>query len=146
MPNPPTITPKQSAFAGFVAKGHSYAEAYRKAYDASKMSKQVVWNNSSKLAKNPRVKEAIEGLKADTKVVRQAHEKLNNDWIIQKLRAEAVDDTNSPSNRIRALELLGKAGGLFEESTHVTFENKSSDDLEKELMDKLAMWSSASKA
>ena len=146
MPNSTTISPKQSAFAGFVAKGHSYAEAYRKAYNADKMSKQVVWNNSSKLAKNPKVKEAIEALKSDNKVAREAHERLGMDWVVQKLQEEAVEEGNSPANRIRALELLGKAGGLFDESTHVTFENRSSEDLEKELMEKLAMWSSATQA
>jgi hypothetical protein len=68
------------------------------------------------------------------------------DWVVQKLQDEAVEEGNSPANRIRALELLGKAGGLFDESTHVTFENRSSEDLEKELMEKLAMWSSATQA
>jgi hypothetical protein len=35
MDKPKTLTPKQAAFAGFVAKGHSYTDAYRKAYDGN---------------------------------------------------------------------------------------------------------------
>ena len=55
MTNPNGVSPKQSAFAAFVAEGDSYTEAYRKAYDASKMKEQVVWNAASRLAKNAKV-------------------------------------------------------------------------------------------
>jgi hypothetical protein len=40
---------------------------------------------------------------------------------------------------VRALELLGKTSGLFDESTHITFENRTPEDVEKELVEKLAM-------
>ena len=80
MPNPTTISPKQSAFAGFVASGSSYTDAYKLAYNAENMSKQVLYNKSSQLAKNPKVKD----------------------------------------------------------STHVTFEQRSPEDIEKELMEKLS--------
>tara|TARA_R110000787_G_scaffold105799_2_gene213331 strand:- start:86 stop:523 length:438 start_codon:yes stop_codon:yes gene_type:complete len=139
MPNPNTISPKQSAFAGFVARGDSYAEAYRKAYDAGNMSKQVLWNKSSQLAKNTKVRDAIESLKVNDKVAVEAHEKLSNDWIVEKLQGEAVNESNPPSSRIRALELLGKTGGLFDDSTHVTFEHREPEDIEKELLEKLGL-------
>ena len=137
MHNPNTISPKQSAFAGFVASGNSYTDAYKLAYNAENMSKQVLYNKSSQLAKNPKVKEAIEALRSNDKVAQEAHEKLSNDWIIEKLQGEAVNESNPPSSRIRALELLGKTGGLFDDSTHVTFEQRSPEDIEKELMEKL---------
>ena len=143
MPNTKSITPKQSAFAGFVAEGDSYAEAYRKAYDAAKMTDQVVWNASSKLAKNPRVKDAITSLKAQSKTAQDAHHKLSNEWIMQRLQDEAVTDRNPPATRVRALELLGKTGGLFDESTHVTIEQRSPEDLERELVEKLGLLFSA---
>ena len=49
-----------------------------------------------------------------------------------------MNESNPPSSRIRALELLGKTGGLFDDSTHVTFEQRDAEDIEKELMEKLA--------
>ena len=138
MPNPTTISPKQSAFAGFVSSGSSYTDAYKLAYNAENMSKQVLYNKSSQLAKNPKVKEVIEALRSNDKVAQEAHDKLSNDWIIEKLQGEAVNESNPPSSRIRALELLGKTGGLFDDSTHVTFEQRSPEDIEKELMEKLS--------
>ena len=139
MPNTNRISPKQSAFAAFVVEGDSYAEAYRKAYNATKMTDQVVWNASSKLAKNPKVVEAIESLKAQTRTAQVAHQKLSNEWVVEKLQEEAVNDRNPATTRVRALELLGKTTGLFDESTHVTLEHRSAEDVEKELLDKLSV-------
>ena len=36
------------------------------------------------------------------------------------------------------LHLLGKKGKLFDDSTHVTVENRSPEELEKELVEKLS--------
>jgi len=137
MPNTKSISPKMSAFAGFVAEGDSYTEAYRKSYDVSTMTERSVWNASSRLAKNPKVKDAIELLKDKSKTAQESHQKLSNEWTVQRLQDEATDDRNPGATRVRALELLGKVGGLFDESTHVTVEHRSPEDVEKELMEKL---------
>ena len=139
MTNGDTMTPKQSAFAGFVAEGDSLSVAYRKAYNTAMMSENVVNNEASALAKNPKVKDAIEALKLQSRSAHNSHQKLSNDWIVQKLQDEAMNDRNPAATRVRALELLGKTGGLFDDSTHVTFEHRSPEDVEIELMEKLGM-------
>jgi len=133
----PTITPKQTAFASFVASGDNNTEAYRKAYDTSKMSEQVIRNSAFKLSKNEKVRVSIKSLKEDTQKERQARQKLNGDWIIEQLQDEASNDKNPAASRIRALELLGKKMGFFEDSTLVTVKNQSPEEIEKELMEKL---------
>lgn len=45
------LTAKQEAFAQAVADGLNQSDAYRKAYDASKMSEQVIHNKASLLIK-----------------------------------------------------------------------------------------------
>ena len=139
MTNPNGVSPKQSAFAGFVAEGDSYTDAYRKAYDASKMKDQVVWNAASRLAKNEKVLTYITALKKKDATAVEAHEKLSKDWIVQRLQDEAQNDKNPAATRVRALELLGKTSGLFDELTHITFENRTPEDVEKELLEKLAV-------
>lgn len=139
MPNRNGVSPKQSAFAGFVADGDSYTEAYRKAYDADKMTDQTVWNASSRLAKNEKVAAYITALKKNDEVATQAHEQLSKEWILQRLQGEAENNKNPAATRVRALELLGKTSGLFDESTHITFENRTPEDVEKELVEKLAV-------
>tara|TARA_R110000744_G_scaffold150995_4_gene264378 strand:- start:130 stop:579 length:450 start_codon:yes stop_codon:yes gene_type:complete len=139
MTNPNGVSPKQSAFAAFVAEGDSYTKAYRKAYDASKMKEQVVWNAASRLAKNKKVMTYIAALKKKDATAVEAHDKLSKDWIVQRLQDEAQNDGNPAATRVRALELLGKTSGLFDESTHITFENRTPEDVEKELVEKLAV-------
>jgi hypothetical protein len=139
MGNPRMITAKQAAFAAFVAEGDNNTEAYRRAYDASKMSYQVLRNSACKVAKNERVIEAVESLKMERRNQGHVRDKLTNDWVIERLQDEALNDRNPPATRVRALELLGKTGGLFDESTHVTFEQRSPEDVEKELMEKLGV-------
>ena len=139
MTNPNGISPKQSAFAGFVAEGDSYTDAYRKAYNASKMKDQVVWNAASRLAKNEKVQGYITALKKKDATAVKAHDKLSKAWILERLQDEAQNDGNPAATRVRALELLGKTSGLFDESTHITFENRTPEDVEKELVEKLAV-------
>ena len=49
-----------------------------------------------------------------------------------------MDDSNPPSTRVRALELLGKSEGVFEESSTVVVEHRNPEDIQKELQDKLS--------
>ena len=139
MTNPNGVSPKQSAFAAFVVEGDSYTDAYRKAYDASKMTNQVVWNAASRLAKNEKVMTYITALQKKDATAVAAHDKLSKAWILEKLQDEAQNDNNPAATRVRALELLGKTSGLFDESTHITFENRTPEDVEKELVEKLSV-------
>jgi hypothetical protein len=132
------MTPKQSAFAGFVASGDKYTDAYRKAYNTDTMSDRSIRNASSRLANQEHIREAIQALKAQDRTAIKAHEKLGNDWVIERLQAVILDEDNPASARVRALELLGKKGKLFDDSTHVTVENRSPEELEKELVEKLS--------
>ena len=88
--------------------------------------------------KNERIKAAVEELKADKKETRRSQEKLNSAWILQRLRDEAIDDSNPPSTRVRALELLGKSEGVFEENTKLTVEHRTPEDVERELGQRLS--------
>ena len=137
MANGTTITPKQGVFASRVAGGESYTQAYIKAYDYSGSSKQVPMNEGSKLAKKPHVKKRIEDIKSKKTAVKKNQDKLSKEWIIAKLKAEASDEENASSVRVRALEILAKTEKLFSDSTTVTVEHRSSDEIEKELREKL---------
>jgi hypothetical protein len=131
------LTPKQMAFAGFVAKGLTYSESYRKAYGAENYSKPALAVEASRMMKDERVQRAVEELKADNKETKKAHKKLTGKWILERLADEAMDESNPPSTRVRALELLGKSEGIFEESTRLTVEHRKPEDVERELRQRL---------
>jgi hypothetical protein len=132
------LTEKQMAFAGFVANGLNYKESYRKAYGAKNYSESALAVEASRMMKDERIQQAVNDLKADIKSTKKAHEKLTGKWILQRLVDEAMDETNPPSTRVRALELLGKSEGIFEENTKLTVEHRRPEDVERELKEKLA--------
>ena len=107
MSNTKSMTPKQSAFAGFVASGKSYTDAYKLAYNTDTMSDRSIRNASSRLANQDHVKDSIKALKAQNKTAVDAHQKLSNDWIVERLQEEALKDDNPAATTVSALELLG---------------------------------------
>ena len=132
-----TLTPKQAAFAGFVAKGLSYTDAYRKAYQSTASDKSVRVEGS-RLMKKEKVRRTVEDLRADKREAKATHKKLSREWVLQMLKKEAMDDTNPPSTRVRALELLGKAEGAFDDTTKMVVEHRSPEDIESELEKRLS--------
>lgn len=75
------LTEKQEAFCrAFIETGEK-SEAYRKAYDAEKMSDQVLWNNAHKLGSLPHVIARIDELKAE----REKRLNINADYVLRRL-------------------------------------------------------------
>tara|TARA_R110002020_G_scaffold124679_1_gene281775 strand:+ start:1017 stop:1346 length:330 start_codon:yes stop_codon:yes gene_type:complete len=101
------------------------------------MSNQAIRNEAHKLSKKPHIASEIERLSEGRKTSKKAQAKVHKSWIMQRLKDEALSDENPASTRVRALELLGKSAGLFDESTTVIVENRSPQDIEAELRDKL---------
>ena len=133
-----TLTPKMVAFVDFVIRGESMTEAYIKAYNWKGKSRDAVRQEASHLMKKPHVKAHYEQLKSDKSSIKKSHKKLSKEWIITKLRQEADDSSNAPSVRVRALEILAKTENLFSDSTTVTVQHRTSEEIEKELKEKLA--------
>ena len=132
-----SLSPKQAAFAAFVVEGNSQTDSYIKAYDVDKLSRKACSTEGSKLMKLDKVKARVNQLKADKETAREQHKKISKEWILDKLRAEADDEENNPSVRVRALEILAKTEKLFDDSTNVTVVHRSAEDVEKELAKRL---------
>jgi hypothetical protein len=133
------LTPKQSAFAGFVAEGTNYTQSYRKAYNAKNMSDNAISVEGHKLMKQAHIKLQVDSLKANNSTATKAHEHTRQAWILERLKEEALDMDNNASTRVRALELLGKGAGLFDSSTTVVVENRTPSQIEAELTEKLGI-------
>lgn len=58
-----SLTAKQEKFCQGVAKGLSYSDAYREAYNAEKMKTETVNNSAFKLLKNGEITARVEELK-----------------------------------------------------------------------------------
>ena len=128
-------TKKQREFAHAVVEGKSYAEAYRGVYNTKTDNKRTVWREAHAVAKNPHVAPMIEeGVAKNQREILRSLGK-RREWIVGKLLHEAEYGDN-PSTRVRSLELLGKASGLFtpqEERVDSTTEGELLDALRGKL-------------
>ncbi len=137
----PKLTVKQEAFCQAMASGlyPSQSAAYRVAYDAEDMLPTSINCEASKIMANPNIAQRIEELKA----LKQAGERLDSAKIrahvIARLHIESLDPDSSPASRIRALELLGKLGGVaaFEKQAEDTSLPQDADTVSKALKAKL---------
>jgi DNA mismatch repair ATPase MutL len=131
------LTKKQKDFARKVAEGKPKAQAYREAYD-SKAKPATQSNEGHKLMKNPAISAMIEAFT----LANEAREYLIPAQIrtmaIQNLVSIAINDGEKTSNKLKALELIGKMSevSLFAETkTHVHLH--SSADIRGQLLEGL---------
>jgi hypothetical protein len=128
------LTKKQKEFARKVAEGKPKAQAYRETYNTN-TTKQSQAEQASRLASNPKVSAMIEAFS----LANEAREYLIPAQIrtmaIQNLVSIAINDEEKTSNKLKALELIGKMSevSLFAETkTHVHLH--SSEDIRGQLL------------
>jgi len=133
------LTKKQKDFARKVAEGKPKAKAYREAYD-SHAKPQSQAEQANRLAKNPKIATMIEAFQ----VANEAREYLIPAQIrtmaIQNLVSIAVNEGEKTSNKLKALELIGKMSevSLFNETkTHLHLH--SSADIKGKLLEGLRL-------
>jgi len=131
------LTKKQKDFARKVAEGKPKAKAYRETYD-SQATPQSQAEQASRLAKNPKIAAMIESFT----LANEAREYLIPAQIrtmaIQNLVSIAINEEEKTSNKLKALELIGKMSevSLFSETkTHVHLH--SSEDIKTQLLEGL---------
>jgi hypothetical protein len=131
------LTKKQKDFARKVAEGKPKAQAYRESYN-SQAKPATQSNEGHKLTKNPAISAMIEAFQ----VANEAREYLIPAQIrtmaIQNLVTIAIDEEEKTSNKLKALELIGKMSevSLFSETkTHVHLHNSA--DIKAQLLEGL---------
>lgn len=128
------LTKKQKDFARKVAEGKPKAQAYREAYD-SQGKPATEGREGHRLSLNPKISTMIEAFS----LANEAREYLIPAQIrtmaIQNLVSIAINDEEKTSNKLKALELIGKMSevSLFSETkTHVHLH--SSEDIRGQLL------------
>ena len=133
------LTKKQKDFARAVAEGKPKAQAYRENYNTT-TTKQNQAVQASKLASNPKISHMIDAFK----VANEAREYLIPTQIramaIQNLVSIAIDGEEKTSNKLKALELIGKMSevALFTERKELIHTNNSAD-LKAQLLEGLRL-------
>jgi hypothetical protein len=115
------LTAKEEAFARHVAEGNTQSEAYRLSYSAENMKPQTIWHEAYLTAKRPIVRERIEALHCLMEQEAMHDAVRARAFIIERLWSEASDMGNRASERLKAVELLGKLEwvGAFKERAEI---------------------------
>lgn len=113
-----SLTPKQEAFAHSVASGNTQADAYRSAFNATKMKAETITQAASRLMANSNVCARVAELRkpvADAAQVTLAgHLSRLSDL------SDAAEKEGKYSAAVAAEIARGKAAGLYVERTEVT--------------------------
>ena len=130
----PRITPKMRQFASLVAQGNSPRDAYRKAYAVrSDTAESTVIASANKLMKDSRISglmepiwESIKQNVIDDAIATRRH-------VLEQLHTHASDANVRTGDRLKALELMGKAIGMFVDKTEQKVEQVDPEQLKREL-------------
>ena len=120
------LTPKQEKFAQSIALDEmNQTDAYRSAYDTSKMSDKTVWEKASKLAADAKVRARITELREETvtpKVMsaQKRREKLT----------DIAENAEDPNVQMKAIDLLNKMTGEYVQKVEAAVTNAVSINIE----------------
>jgi hypothetical protein len=133
------ITAKMQAFVSNIANGMSPKDSYRKAYDCSNSAESTVISSANTLLRDSRISELLgsvwEGVKEN--IVQDAVATKRH--VMSELFKHAQNEEAQLSNRLKSLELMGRAVGMFTDKVETKVEEISTEQLKKELETSLAL-------
>jgi len=135
---PNHITDKMKLFMTCLTEGLSPKESYKKAYDTKGMDDASVLSSANKLMKDERI-----SLKMQSYWETKEESVITDDiatrrLVMRDLFRHSQDDKVQMSNRLKSLELMGRAIGMFTDKVETKTEVVDTEQLKKEL-DQLAL-------
>lgn len=120
------LTAKQEKFVQNIIEGMSQADAYRSAYDASRMTDKTIHERASVLANQDKVKARILELReqlANEKIM-SAQKRL--EWL-----TELVGDNITPTeHKLRALDIMNKMTGEYVQKVQAEVQTETTINIE----------------
>lgn len=137
------MTAKMHAFASNIVQGMSPSDAYRRAYDCSNMSEASIVSDANRLLKDARITQLLESFWVTLKENVIADNQATRRHIMSELYNHAERAGERTSDKLKALELMGRAIGMFTDKVESKVEEVNVDSLKKELESSLALLQSA---
>lgn len=130
-------TTKMKLFASAIADGLSPAEAYRKVYDCSNSTNATVMANANRLLNDGRITLLLEPVFQAKREMVINDELATRRFIMQEL-FEHAKNTDKVSDKLRALEMMGKSIGMFNDTGDKDENDLDVEKLKSELKAKMA--------
>jgi len=133
------LTANQRAFAEHLAAGMNQTEAYIKAYNVRTTNRNVISINASRLARDNRISVLLDSY-ADSIAARVVEDATRTRrYVLEELHGHASSTQRTPTEKLRALELMGRAIGMFTDKLETKTEAISTEQLKKELRSHLVL-------
>jgi hypothetical protein len=139
------LSPRATMFAGYVMEGHTPIVAYMKSYNCENSSHATITSNANKLMRDPRVTLLLEPMWQAKKEMILTDERIARSHIMSELLKHSSDVEVPVNTRLRSLELMGKAVGMFSDKVEQVNEVIDVDALKKELESSLTLLENANK-
>ena len=135
---PARLTAKQRAFASYIVAGNSPSEAYRKAYETTTANDSTVAVSANKLMKDHRISALIGSVFDGAKEKIVADAVATRRFVMEQLHDKAVQ-AKTEGSQLKALELMGRAVGMFTDRVEQKVEEVSTERLKQELRSHLEL-------
>ena len=129
---PKPLTASQMAFATGMIQGKTMRQAYRDAYPNAKGSDQVITSAAYRLSRDQRIQTALQEAWGETVEVLAEDTAATKRYVLKELLA-LTKGGKQEGSRLKALELMGRAAGMFTHSTEPVAEKPTAEQLRKEL-------------
>jgi hypothetical protein len=126
------LTAKQQAFIAAKISGMSNSQAYREAYPTDGSSDRVIAANAYRLTRHPLIAPVLERAWEETVEHLTEDAAATKRYVLKSLLALSKT-AKQEGSRLKALELMGKAVGVFTPVTDTVIIAPTADQLKKEL-------------
>jgi hypothetical protein len=129
---PKPLTASQMEFTKGMITGKTMRQAYRDAYPNAKGSDQVITSAAYRLSRDQRIQTALQEAWGETVEVLAEDTAATKRYVLKELLA-LTKGGKQEGSRLKALELMGRAAGMFTHSTEPVPEKPTAEQLRKEL-------------
>lgn len=130
------LTDKMEAFCQAVTSGSNLSDAYRASYVADQMDPASVHSLACRLMTDVKVRSRIDQLNREIEDNRRMMAVSDAEAALKTLR-QMMRQADTDSVKVRAAELLAKASGMFTDKVEVTQTDRSVDDIQRAITDRL---------
>jgi len=126
------LTPSQMEFTKGCIIGKTMRQAYRDAYPNAKGSDQVITSSAYRLSRDPRIQKALQDAWGETIEVLAEDTAATKRYVMKELLA-LTKGGKQEGSRLKALELMGRAAGMFQITTDAPVAKPTAEQLRREL-------------
>ena len=126
------LTPSQMEFTKGCIAGKTMRQAYRDAYPNAKGADQAITSSAYRLSRDPRIQKALQDAWGETIEVLAEDTAATKRYVMKELLA-LTKGGKQEGSRLKALELMGRAAGMFQIATDKPADKPSAEQLRKEL-------------